>query len=156
MIPYEDEVTVRTEVRRQLDAFHQLTGSYPTHIDSHQHVHRQPPTRAIVRAAAQELGIPVRHFTPDIQYCGEFYGQTGQGEPNHAAIGIDALIDVLQCLPNGITELCCHPGWGGDLDTMYREERSIEVATLCHPSVREALHAAQVYLSTFGAVHPRI
>jgi chitin disaccharide deacetylase len=152
VIPDEDEMTVRTEVQRQLEAFHELTGSNPTHIDSHQHVHRQQPVRAIVRAAARDLGIPVRHFSPDIHYCGEFYGQTGTGEPYRAAISTDALISVLQGLPEGITELCCHPGRDDDLDTMYRDERKLEVATLCHPSVRDVLNEARVRLWSFATL----
>jgi chitin disaccharide deacetylase len=150
VVPAEDETLMRDEVRRQLDAFQSLMGAPPTHIDSHQHVHRQQPLRGIVRAFARDLGVPVRHFTPSIQYCGEFYGQTGKGEPHHDAVSQEALVRVLRSLPIGVSELCCHPGYDDDLDTMYRLERRLEVEALCDPVVRETLVKENIELLTFG------
>ena len=47
-------------------------------------------------------------------------------------------------LPDGVTELGCHPGLDRDLDSSYRLERLREVETLCDPRVLVSLEAAGV------------
>jgi predicted glycoside hydrolase/deacetylase ChbG (UPF0249 family) len=44
-VQLDDEGAVRTETARQLAAFRRLVGCDPTHLDSHQHVHREEPAR---------------------------------------------------------------------------------------------------------------
>src|SRR5713101_9724313 len=41
----DDADAVAKEVERQAEAFRRLMGKNPTHIDSHQHAHRQEPAR---------------------------------------------------------------------------------------------------------------
>ena len=81
-----------TEVVRQLAAFSRLLGRPPTHIDSHQHAHRNEPARSLVSQAAQQLSVPVRSFTPRVEYCGDFYGQTGEGDPYPEGISLEGLL----------------------------------------------------------------
>ena len=73
----ERRETVAEELDRQLERFEQLVERPPTHIDSHQHVHRREPVRGAVLAAAERLGVPVREATAGIAYNGAFYGQDG-------------------------------------------------------------------------------
>src|SRR6476661_6659592 len=47
VVPVEDAAAVREELLRQLDAFHALMGTGPTHVDSHQHVHTREPARSV-------------------------------------------------------------------------------------------------------------
>ncbi len=149
-VPSDDAGAVADEVARQLASFRFLVGREPDHLDSHQHIHREEPVQAIVTRIARNLSIPVRHFNPGLGYCGDFYGQTEEGEPYTEAISVDALIKTLEALPPGITELCCHPGYGDDLDTMYRVERAIEVQTLCDPRIRAALDDLGIELCSFN------
>jgi chitin disaccharide deacetylase len=149
VVPTDDRAAVADEVARQLDQFQCLVGQNPTHIDSHQHVHRSEPVESIVRAIAQELAIPLRHYTPAVRYSGDFYGQTGKGFPLPGAISVDGLIAILQALPPGCTELGCHPGEGNDITSMYRDERNEELKTLCDPRVRAAIHAEAIELCSF-------
>ena len=148
-VSLNDEAEVRKEVVRQLARFGELTGENPTHLDSHQHVHRAEPLRSILAAIASELAIPLRHHTSRINYCGDFYGQSGKGEPNPEAIHAQSLIRLLGCLPPGVTELGCHPGYDDGLRTMYRRERTVEVQTLCDPAVRAAIDQLQIELCCF-------
>jgi predicted glycoside hydrolase/deacetylase ChbG (UPF0249 family) len=143
---------VRREVMGQLDRFGSLTGRNPTHLDSHQHVHRAEPARSVLLQVAADLRVPLRHFAPGVAYRGDFYGQTGKGEPHPDAITPAALVRLIRSLPEGTTELGCHPGNGQDLDSMYRVEREREVNTLCHPEVRAALREAAVELCSFHDV----
>jgi chitin disaccharide deacetylase len=145
----DDDAAVAAEVDRQLDAFTDLLGHPPTHLDSHQHVHRSGPARRALTAAGERLGVPVREVTPGIAYLGAFYGQSGKGHPVPEAITVEALVALIRALPAGVTELGCHPG-RGELDSVYATERVTEVATLCSPVVRAALDDEGVELRSFA------
>ena len=145
----DDADAVAKEVERQAEAFRRLMGKNPTHIDSHQHAHRQEPARSIVLELAHRLAVPVRDFAPDVRYCGQFYGQTSEGAPYPDGISVERLIKILEGLPPGCTELGCHPADRVDLDTMYRAEREQELKILCDPRVRGAIAAMDIELRSF-------
>jgi chitin disaccharide deacetylase len=155
VVPPDDEKALAAEVTRQLAEFERLMGRGPTHIDSHQHVHRSEPARSVVSRAAEQLSVPLRSFTPRVQYCGDFYGQTGEGDPYPEGISVDGLLKTIQNLPAGLTELGCHPGQDEQLDSVYRSERIQEVKVLCDPQVRAALEANGASLCSFAEV-PRL
>jgi chitin disaccharide deacetylase len=147
VLVYENAPADR-EVAAQLERFRELLGRDPTHLDSHQHVHRTKPVASLLTACAERLGIPLRERS-GIEYCGSFYGQSGKGHPCAGAIEVDALIAVIDALGEGVTELGCHPGLDAELDSSYRMERLKEVETLCDPRVKEALKRARVALRAF-------
>jgi chitin disaccharide deacetylase len=149
VVALDDAAAVAAEVSRQLAAFRRLAGREPTHIDSHQHAHKEEPVRSILAGVARELRVPLRHFSDEIRYYGGFYGQMDQGLPYPEGITVTALIAILASLPSGITELGCHPAEGNDLDTMYGAERNVELKTLCDPRVRAALLADDMQLLSF-------
>ena len=149
VVPLDDVNIVKEEVVRQLATFHDLVGKRPTHMDSHQHVHLREPARAALCEVARFLDIPLRHFNPRVHYCGKFYGQTAEGLPLLDAISADSLVKILRTLPDGVTELSCHPGRANDLDTMYRNERAQEVRVLCDPQVRAGLVSMEIELRSF-------
>ena len=146
----DDVAEVAGEATRQLAIFRTLVGRDPTHLDSHQHVHRQEPVRSVLMSVARKLMIPLRHYCPSIGYCGSFYGQTSLGAPLPDAISVESLISILSALPPGVTELACHPGRPDNLETGYLKERAQEVDTLCDSRVRAALDSEEIELSTFG------
>ena len=148
VIRLDDVKSVEDEVRRQLDRFRALFGREPDHLDSHQHAHRDEPARSVLRKIARKLGVPLRHFS-SIAYRGEFYGQSDQGESFPELVGVDALLRILGDLSAGATELGCHPGDVGDLKSMYRREREIELKTLCDPRVREFVVRSGLRLCSF-------
>lgn len=138
------------EVRAQLDLFRDLMGRDPTHLDSHQHVHRHEPAASVLSAIAQELRVPLRGHGARITYRGDFYGQTAKGEPMHDAITVGALLALIRGLPDGVTELGCHPGVSAESDVPYGPERSMELEALCHADVRQLIVALGVELSSFA------
>jgi predicted glycoside hydrolase/deacetylase ChbG (UPF0249 family) len=148
--PPDDASAIRDEIQRQLDAFLTIVGQPPTHIDSHQHVHRNQPVARLLAEAGRSLGVPVRDMAPGITYSGSFYGQDARGHPMPEAVSVEALVSIIEELPDGTTELGCHPGDGNGLDTMYERERAVEVATLCSPRVRTALVECGVQLCSFA------
>jgi predicted glycoside hydrolase/deacetylase ChbG (UPF0249 family) len=153
VVPAGDRKALATEVENQLAEFRRLLGREPTHLDSHQHLHRDEPLSSIARELAGRLKVPLRHFTPGVAYCGDFYGQTAEGDPLPGNITADSLIGYLERLPQGVNELACHPGEEtDDLRTMYRSERRAEVRSLCDPRVREAVDKSGIRLCSFDDV----
>jgi len=138
------------EVADQLEAFRELTGRDPTHLDSHQHVHLKEPVRSAVVEAGNHLGVPMRHLSPHIRYCGSFYGQTAEGAPIPENLTVGALIGIVSSLSAGITELGCHPGYAEELETAYRLERLKELRVLCSPTARESLAQLGIKLCSFN------
>lgn len=137
---WNDARSIERETARQLALFRALVGRNPTHIDSHQHFHRRPPGYDIVARMARELGVPLRAVTPDIHYCGLFFGAMYDGAPCPERIRPEALIGILDHLPSGVTELACHPGLGDEpLEGYDLGRRAIETRTLCSESVRSAV-----------------
>jgi predicted glycoside hydrolase/deacetylase ChbG (UPF0249 family) len=147
-----DPAAVGAELRSQLEAFRALAGRDPTHLDSHQHVHREQPVAAIARDMARTLGVPLRDCS-GIPYRGDFYGQTRTGDPYPEGITFDGLVRVLRELPDGISELGCHPGFGAN-DQPYGREREQEVRVLCDPRLRDVLDDENIRLVSFE--DPRI
>jgi predicted glycoside hydrolase/deacetylase ChbG (UPF0249 family) len=65
------------------------------------------------------------------------------------------LLNLLLSLPDGVSELMCHPGEVDDVlreTSSYTDYRAAEVAALTHPSVRELLVSEQIDLVSFGAL----
>ena len=148
-LPAKTSDEVAAEVERQLGAFRELVGADPTHLDSHQHVHREDPLHTIALELATELGVPLRSFSSVVGYDGSFYGRTGNGDPLPEAISVEGLLSLIRGLAPGVTELGCHPGLGTDLESSYLHEREREVEALCDPGVSAAVEAEGIALRSF-------
>ncbi len=98
---------------------------------------------------AARLALPLRHEDARVQYCGDFYGQSAEGYACPEQISVNALVEILRRLPRGVTELGCHPGEAGDLDTMYRDERAAELSALCDERTRATVAASGIELCSF-------
>ena len=133
-----DACAVEAEIRAQLALCRELLQCDPTHLDSHQHAHVAEPVRTILEAMAGELNVPLRHRSARVRHDGRFYGQTNTGEPWPSGVSATHLVEILRGLPEGVTEVACHPGFADDLVTMYRTERRVELDVLCDPGVRRA------------------
>jgi predicted glycoside hydrolase/deacetylase ChbG (UPF0249 family) len=150
VVPTDNTSAVADEVARQLDTFRRLMGLDPTHLDSHQHVHRTEPVLSIMLGEARKLGVVLRGYGPGVRYCREFYGQSGRGSPYPKGISVGGLLEILTNLPPGTTELGCHPGLGDDVESVYRNERALECETLCDPQIRSAIVAQSIVLCSFS------
>jgi predicted glycoside hydrolase/deacetylase ChbG (UPF0249 family) len=148
--PLESEPAV-AEAHRQLQDFHRLLGRDPTHLDSHQHVHKNAPEIAeALGELAADLGIPLRAQTPQIRFEGGFFARASDGSPMPELITPGSLRALLQTIPPGITELSCHPGTGRDSWSDYDRDRAQEVETLCHPEVLRAISDEGIELQSFA------
>jgi predicted glycoside hydrolase/deacetylase ChbG (UPF0249 family) len=147
-----DARAVRDEVVRQLGTFRRLAGRDPTHLDAHQHVHRDEPLRSVLRELAADLGIPLRQFDARIRFQGGFYGQTAEGVPWPEGITVENLVALLQAVPRGWTELACHPAAAVAFETMYRTERICELSVLCDPRLRAVATGGGIRLCSFAEI----
>jgi predicted glycoside hydrolase/deacetylase ChbG (UPF0249 family) len=145
-----DREAVAAELEAQLGRFRELVGREPSHLDSHQHVHLEEPAASVFTEEAARLAVPVRRLTPGLGHVGDFYGQTGRGEPLPEAIQPQSLEGLIRRLRPGVTELACHPGRGVAGESSYGPERERELAALCAPEVRAAIDGSGVVLASFG------
>ena len=149
VVSQDNAGALRQELAAQLEAFRKLMGRDPTHIDSHQHVHLKEPVRRVVIEEGARLGIPIRACSAEVQYCGRFYGQSATGWPFPEGIQADALKRICEELPEGVTELACHPSDEEEPDSMYSRERLTELATLCDRKVKSAIKDNNIRLRSF-------
>ena len=148
----DDPDAIMGESRKQLDLFRRLLGREPTHLDSHQHVHRGEPARSVLIEIAAELGVPLRDCTRGVRHRGDYYGQSAKGESQPAALTVAALTAILRSLAPGTTELGCHPAMHIDFETSYGAERLVELEVLCSAAVRNAFAAEGIRLVSFHSV----
>jgi len=149
VVDLEDRDAVAGEMARQLERFRELAGADPTHLDSHQHVHREEPVRSVGVAMAAVLGVPLRQ-SGAIRFCGDFYGQGRRGAAFPEGVSSTALVGLVNALLPGATELCCHPATEAEDFTSYSAERPLELQALCDPDVRRAVRDAGVRLCNFS------
>jgi chitin disaccharide deacetylase len=146
----DDERAVQAEAERQLARFRALIGADPSHLDSHQHTHRDGAARSVAADLARELGVPLRHMSP-VRYCGAFYGHDGDGATIPGAVEVQNLLAIVDGLGSGVHELCCHPAAAVDFAGAYGEPRLTELRTLCDPRVRAGLARRGVRLRAHAA-----
>ncbi len=156
VVPIDDAAAVAEEASRQLERFERLVGREPTHLDSHQHVHRHESVGGVLLNVARRLGVPLRDCTPGVRYRGDFYGQTSKGDPYSEGITVEALLELMEGLEPGVTEVACHPADGDPADQTYGRERAVELATLCDPRVRLAAVERGIELRSYDDVHSRL
>lgn len=114
------------ELARQFERFVELVGVRPTHLDSHHHVHRRSDVAVAFEAFAEREELPARDRS--LRHDGRFYGAP--------ATTVERLLEILETLPDGDSELGCHPGYADGLASSYTVERERELATLTDPRVR--------------------
>lgn len=147
---------VETELHRQYQQCCDLLGRAPTHLDSHHHVHLRRELQPLFLAWAAEHRLPLRGLG-SVQYNSGFYGQWYDEEwrahPAPELISVENLTQILRALPDGVTELACHPGYASpDLNSSYAAERELELATLLDPCVLGLIREFGIILTNFSAL----
>jgi len=65
---------------------------------------------------------------------------------------LEALMKLLTNLESGITELGCHPAKRIDFDSMYSDERIMELQVLCNSRIPEFLAENHIELCSFATI----
>jgi predicted glycoside hydrolase/deacetylase ChbG (UPF0249 family) len=160
-------------------------GIQPTHLDTHKHTHLAPPVLEAVARVAHDFGITWvrRPFDFPVGALGAprltrlvngavgfLRGRVQRVLAAHGCrtvdhfvgfqltgrLGREELVALAAALPEGSTELMCHPGHLGDAlrnaHTRLKESRERELAALIAPEVREALQRHCIELVNFGGL----
>ncbi len=144
------------EIRNQLAIFRDLVGRGPTHLDSHHHSHRHPAVLEAVIEVAQEHRLPVRSSSPAVarrlaqaglRTTGAFVERFFGGEAR-----LDVLLEILDAVGPGSTELMCHPARVDDelrAGSSYAEPRRRELEVLTSPAALARLAERGIRLGRF-------
>ena len=167
---------VAAEWRGQIERFIHLTGKAPDHLDSHHNSsYVTYPLFQAMLALATDYGCAIRlpfgaprpgaasvlpadfpaHFSPQARarqmgvaapdwFVDDFYG-------DRATLAV--LTDVLDTLPDGVTEVMCHPAVADDAlpqISSYHSGRVAELALLTHPLMVEKIQANGIVRLTFA------
>jgi predicted glycoside hydrolase/deacetylase ChbG (UPF0249 family) len=150
------EAEIEAELEAQIGVFECLARKPPSHLDSHHHVALHPSVGPVFAAVAKKRSLPVRASseearktlrgagvkTPD-RFVDTFYG-TG--------VSFDVLEGILASLPDGTTEVMCHPGRADDAlraGSTYVDEREWEIDVLCDAKIRSLLKSRKIELIGF-------
>jgi predicted glycoside hydrolase/deacetylase ChbG (UPF0249 family) len=147
---------VESELHRQYQRCCELLGHPPTHLDSHHHIHLRRELKPLFVAWAEEQSLPVRCLG-SVHYNGGFYGQGYDDQwrpyPTPELIGVDNLKKILRSLPEGVTELMCHPAYlSSDLESSYAVERQIELTTLLDTGIFRLIQELGIVLTNFAEI----
>jgi len=161
------EIEVRSQLQMAVNA-----GLTITHLDTHHHVHCLPVIGRVVALLAQEWQVPVRRtfigsrpygsvqafLQQSLWQAGVSAGRLSRvSQPPCRFVGIDymysenkkpALMDLIDHLPEGLSELMCHPATA-DVDQALPHDRLARFAdlqALCDPQIRLALIKRKVRL----------
>ena len=168
---------MRNQVKTILNA-----GLHPSHLDTHKHTHLAPPVLRAVIQTSREFNIPwVRKpadFTMPAQsspFLKKLVNKAVQFAANRfdnalhrggcrftdhftgfevtGRLDTPELISILRHLPDGITELMCHPGYLREelssAPTRLKESRVKELEALTSPEARAILSETGVQLTTY-------
>lgn len=172
---------VRREWRAQVEAF-LSSGAALDHLDSHHHAAVfAPDWWTIALDLAAEFGCGVRPPAPadvkdDILFsrfpaaARRFATCEAQGMISRRGIqtadrlvtrfygpaaDLPTLLSILEALPDGTTELMCHPGRVDEAlasESGYAREREAELAVLTSAQARSALQRAGIRLTTYRSM----
>ena len=152
LVDFNDRLRCAAELEAQLERFQIALGRLPTHLDSHQNVHRDPRLAPLFIELARGHRLPLREHSP-ARYLSSFYGQW-DGEIHPEQISVENLLRLLAKEVNeGITELSCHPGYiDPDFESVCHAEREMELKTLSDPRFPAYLREHAIALIAFRDV----
>jgi predicted glycoside hydrolase/deacetylase ChbG (UPF0249 family) len=168
--------TMRRQLQTILDA-----GLAPTHLDTHKHTHLAPPVLNALVRVSREFRIPwvrkpvdfpmpanatlaKRLVNAAVKFAASRFDRVlirgnctttdhFTGFQLTGRLGTKELIALIRSLPEGLTELMCHPGYLRDelrrARTRLKESRETELMALTNPDTRAAVNEAGVRLVSY-------
>lgn len=168
---------VMAEWRAQIKKFIRAAGRAPTHLDSHHHasyfsemLFRTMLTPAkefdcairipVTSVPGEDNGLSPRLRDSFSEFSGQLLAEFRPRTPNRFnATFYDEqatktnLMEVLQNLEEGVTEIMCHPGYAGAellAASVYNHQRENELDVLSDSEVRQFINARKIRLITFA------
>lgn len=169
-LPSLNAEEVKREWRAQIERFIQAARRKPTHLDSHHHSsYFRPDLFRAMLEFAREYDCAIRYpFSdawkemeevsktapailqefdlrkPDI-FISDFYDET---------VTREHLLEILQRVPEGTSELMCHPGHVDQVfaerESIYNFQRERELSILTDPAIKQAIQSNSIELISFA------
>jgi chitin disaccharide deacetylase len=176
------QIRVYDEMRAQIERI-VSAGIRPSHLDAHKHTHLAPPILEAVARLGEEFGIrwvrrpfdfPLNALPAPLAkralsrgfgllrpYFRSTLARRGCTTTDYFAgfqitgrFRTSELVDLIGVIPNGSTELMCHPGFCGEAlkaaRTRLKESREHELSALVSPEVRQAIEHNGIELVTYA------
>lgn len=175
-----DPDEARMEWQAQIDKFISAAGCLPDHLDSHHHISFLSPVLfEIMLELAQKHGCAIRFPSGEaaVDMLGDFPPERAletleknlrlvdlynAAHPDHfikSFYGEKAtfsnLEQIITNLPEGCTEIMCHPGYPDDelkRHSVYHEQRAGELAILTGSGILEIVNQFNIELVNFSAL----
>ena len=149
---------VRAELEAQIEVFQRPRGqaAVPPRLAPPRALH--PSVAPVFAAVARERSLPVRAASDEARRT---LRDAGVRTPDAfldgfrgAGVAFESLERILEALPDGMSELMCHPAEVDDAlrreARAYADEREREIEVLCDPSIRARVRSlAQIELVGF-------
>jgi predicted glycoside hydrolase/deacetylase ChbG (UPF0249 family) len=162
---------VKAEWRLQIERFIEAAGRKPTHLDSHHHSsYFSPDLFRSMLELAKEYDCAIRYpFTEIYQeieeagkHAAELMREFNPRRPDvflsnfyDDGATMEALLDIINNLSDGASELMCHPGHVDEAfakESAYNFQRAREFQILTDPSVKQAIQANGIELINFSQI----
>lgn len=141
----------KKEFIEQVELFTKLTGKLPDHIDGHYHIHKLPLIFPFISKFASKNNIPLRDN--GVNFIRTFYGMNDEKK-----ISTAELITIFQELPEGNSELMCHPAkYTDDLESSsYKKQRETELNSLTSDGTKKAIEVLNIKLINWSDIQQKI
>jgi predicted glycoside hydrolase/deacetylase ChbG (UPF0249 family) len=171
-LPNLDILEVKAEWRAQIEAYIAAANTKPSHLDSHHHSSYSSP--ALFKAMlelAKEYECPIRYpitpsssagdFTETAKHAAALFEEFNPRRPDtfiatfyDEGATMDNLRGIINNLPEGTSELMCHPGYVdnefAEKESVYNFPRQRELTILTDPAIKKAIQANGIQLISFA------
>jgi len=171
-VPYLNSEEVKAEWRAQIEAFVKAAGRNPTHLDSHHHSsYFSPELFRTMLELAKEYDCAIRFpFSNEIwsemeetaKHVPALIGQFDPRRPDWFTADFyderatpENLLNILNSLPDGTSEIMCHPGYVNDdfvSESVYNRQRERELKIVTEPAIKKAIQANGIELINFASL----
>ncbi|SAK83524.1 hopanoid biosynthesis associated protein HpnK [Caballeronia hypogeia] len=161
------------EIRAQFEAF-AATGLALDHVNTHKHFHLHPTVLSLILRIGRDFGMHAMRLPrePDaplalrpwmalvrarLARAGIAHNDHVFGMARSGAMDTAALLDALARLPQGVTEIYCHPAMRADTpitESMRDYRHADELNALLSPRVASAIESAGLVRGGFADVFP--
>jgi predicted glycoside hydrolase/deacetylase ChbG (UPF0249 family) len=160
-----DPAELSIEINAQINRFIELTGQPPDHLDSHHHAtYFHVNTYKTMLAIANQYQIPIRRKVALSDDHKSIADSNIFTDPEYAVrttdnldlswydggATLENLIHILKNLPDGSTEIMCHPGYAINLDESYAVQRERELDILTNSDIKALIESEGIQLITFA------
>jgi chitin disaccharide deacetylase len=181
-----DPDELMSELKAQVNTFKNALGHLPDHLDAHHFVHLCPPLFRVYLDLADSFDLPIRlpiprqpaaleqipallgdlsaeALEPILQADWAVLAGRSIRTTDHFVMSffghdtsVAGLLDLLEGLPDGVTELMTHPGLADEhlrAESSYNVERERELATLTDPQVLAQAQKLGIELITYAQLN---